>query len=565
LKLERPLSLSNTHDSPPSKSSRLVVITGFMGTGKTETGRALAGILGLDYLDMDQVIEEREGMTIAEIFIHRGEPCFRMLEEELTREIAGRSDLVVATGGGTLVNERNLERFSERGTLVLLEASAGAVLERVKGDASRPLLPKVEESFPEQILQLMEARRAAYHRIGFRVDTTGLSAREAACRIAARLELPFRTIELPMPPGSMRSIAGAGGGPDSSLTRIEIGRGLLSRLGERLCATGKPSKVFLLMPGVVREHYLDQAAASLDATSIPWQAITIRDGDEEKNLDQTREILDCFAAEGAQRDATAVAMGGGVTGDLAGFAASIYMRGIPLVQVPTTLLAQVDASIGGKVGVNHPKAKNLIGNFYAPLLTLIDPCTMRTLPAPEIANGMAEVVKTALLGSAELFDFLEAELAGDPGRRLEDIAFLERCAAGCAAIKAGIVERDPFEKDERRVLNLGHTLGHALEALGGYTGLTHGQAVSIGMVAAARIAFRRGFLSVELLQRLGLLLERCGLPTSPPAFDKAALLDSLHLDKKKRAGKLHFVLPRRPGSTVIVNDVTEEEALAALE
>ncbi len=574
--MEKEPTLDATDTAGPGASGPhpFVTVTGFMGTGKTETGRALAGLLGLDFADMDDLIERQEGAAVSAIFADKGEAYFRDLERAVCADLVKRSGLVVATGGGTLLDEKNRNTFSGKGPVVLLEASWKTILERVKGDTARPLLapPKQGEGkagLEDRIHELLEARRPAYHRIGLRFDTSDLRPREAACRIAAALDLPFQSIPLRVPAGVLKSLPGRkaedqGVAKEPGATRIEISRGILSRLGDRIRTLGRPSKVFLLLPAVIREHYLDQMAASLDRAELAFEPMVIRDGDKEKNLDQVNEIIETMASAGAGRDALVVCAGGGVTGDLGGFAASIYMRGVPLVQVPTTLLAQVDAGIGGKTGVNHPKAKNMIGAFHPPLLVLCDPCALRTLPEKEIACGMAAVVQTALLGSPGLFEFMERELAKDPAKKLRHLDFLERCVKECAALKAGIVERDPFERDERRVLNLGHTLGHALEAIGDYTGLTHGQAVSIGTVAAFRIATARGLIEETLLHRVLDLLVRCGLPITPPPFDQGDFLDSLALDKKKKAGRLCFVLPVRLGKTVIKDDVSLEEMLAAL-
>ena len=258
-----------------------------------------------------------------------------------------------------------------------------------------------------------------------------------------------------------------------------------------------------------------------------------------------------MAERGATRGSLVACMGGGVTGDLGGFVATLYMRGLPLVQVPTTLLAQVDASIGGKVGVNLPLAKNLAGAFHPPLLVLSDPCVLRTLPDREISNGLAETVKTAVLGSAALFEYMEKQLAEDPPKKRRDPAFLERCVQECARVKGSIVERDPFEQGERRLLNLGHTVGHALEAMDAYQGLSHGEAVAIGTVFAARLAERLGKAKVGLADRIARLLERCGLPTAMPPLDRKAFLSALRLDKKRAEGMVRFVLPVRIGKAVI--------------
>ena len=544
----------------------LTVLTGFMGTGKTAAGRALAEMLGVAFVDTDQLIEEREGLSVSDIFATKGEAHFRRCEAELCGSLADQTDLVVATGGGTLVNSQNLAALADRGRVVLLEASVDAIAQRVSADGSRPLLsgdPVAADSartFEDRIRTILAERQHAYSKIPMRVDTTRIGARRVACLIAARLSIPGRTITIDVPEGSMRS--------GRSESTIVIGRGLLSRLGDQLEAvlgdSCRRSKVFVMIPSNVGDLHRDQIAASLDAASIEWTEIAIRDGDKEKTFDQAGHIVDTLARFGAARDSVALAVGGGVTGDLGGFAASIYMRGMPLVQVPTTLLAQVDASIGGKVGVNHPRVKNLVGAFHQPHLVLIDPCVLRTLTRAEISNGMAEVIKTAVLGSPALFEDLVQVVGASDSEALTDAEFLEKCVAECARIKATVVQRDPFERGERKVLNLGHTAGHALEAIGGYAGLTHGQAVSVGLVIAGRIAAGRGMWPRQRHDQTVALLAQCGLPVTAPAFRQEAFLQSLHLDKKKRDGRLTFVLPLAVGCCAVVQDVDDDEILAAL-
>jgi 3-dehydroquinate synthase len=237
------------------------------------------------------------------------------------------------------------------------------------------------------------------------------------------------------------------------------------------------------------------------------------------------------------------------------------MRGIAFVQVPTTLLAQVDASIGGKVGVNHPRIKNLVGTVHHPHLVVTDPDTLATLPARELAGGMAEVVKTAIIGSLDLFERLRA--AATRGAPQSDPAFLEDCIRECIRIKGRIVEADPYERDRRRVLNLGHTLGHAIEAVAGYGKLIHGEAVAIGLTTAISLSVKRGTATSDFLEATRAILAACGLPANPPALDAAALKQAMGSDKKRRASGLTFVLPVAPGDVRIVSDVSEDEILSA--
>jgi 3-dehydroquinate synthase len=301
------------------------------------------------------------------------------------------------------------------------------------------------------------------------------------------------------------------------------------------------------------------AKAALDAAGIRNKFIELDDAEESKTFEQAEGLLYELVDAGATRDGAVVALGGGVTGDVAGFVAATYMRGLPLVQVPTTLLAQVDSSIGGKVGVNHPRAKNLLGAVYQPQLVLTDVDLLATLPDREISSGMAEVIKTAIIGSPELFARIEKAGKKVP---LRDGDFLDECVAACARVKSRVVEADPYERGPRRVLNLGHTIGHALEAALGYGVLTHGEAVAIGLLAALRVAVTRGVAKASFETTTRAMIEACGLRTRVSEVGDD-LLKAMSLDKKRRAGGLSFVMPVAPGDVRIVDDVTEHEVIAA--
>jgi 3-dehydroquinate synthase len=551
----------------------VIVITGFMGTGKTAVGKALSEILGLDFVDTDAEIEASAGCSIPEIFESKGEPHFRQMERAYCFSLRERSGLVIATGGGTLLDGEIFDLFSSMGQIVLLEASTDVLARRLSSAAGRPLLranPGGAMSRPleARIEALLEARADVYNRIPLRIDTSTLDPPEAAARICASLRLPFHSFELSLsPPAAKAPIEGSEEvhrGREGT-ARIEIGRGTLSSLGHRLREFAIATRAFVLIPECVRDLYITRIAASLAGAGIPYSVVTIEDGDSRKTLSQAGKVIDALVALGARRDSTIVAVGGGVTGDVAGFVASIYMRGVPLVQIPTTLLAQVDSSIGGKVGVNHRMAKNLIGNFYQPHLVLIDPCALVSLPLEEISNGMAEVVKTAVIGSSSFFEYLEARTADDAGIRLRDVGFLETCILESSRIKSIIVGEDPFELDLRRLLNFGHTAGHAIEASARYRGMKHGRAVSIGMVAALQVARARGVIGKDVIDRVCAVLSWCALPVELGAFDPTSVLKRIRLDKKIKKERIHFVLPTGLGSAAVVDDVSEEEILAALE
>jgi 3-dehydroquinate synthase len=271
-------------------------------------------------------------------------------------------------------------------------------------------------------------------------------------------------------------------------------------------------------------------------------------------------LYDYALENGLERQSAVVALGGGVIGDLAGFFAATYMRGVPFIQVPTTLLAQVDSSVGGKVGVNHPKGKNMIGCFYQPRLVFTDVATLRTLPRRELRAGLAEVIKYGVIWDEGFFCFLEKNLEGVFDL---DQQVLTKIVRNSCAIKAEIVEKDEREAGLRAILNFGHTVGHAIEAITEYRVYRHGEAVALGMVVAATIAVRRGLLAPELKKRLVSFLERAGLPTGVPAFGEE-LLEIMKKDKKVQRGRIRFVLPLALGQVEIFSDIEPEEIMAAL-
>jgi 3-dehydroquinate synthase len=568
--------------SPP-----VVVLTGFMGTGKSETGRALAGMLGVPFVDTDELIERRTGKKISDIFAVDGEKKFRELEEQVCRDLVPESGAVIATGGGAVVNERNYGALAALGTVVLLESTVNEIVDRLKDDSTRPLLaPDAGEGarpLRETVKILLEQRRPAYERAEFAVRTTGRSPQEVAAEIRSRLGPGCRVVDVsvnvrPLPgpdgpatePSVIRApdldpgpVDGTSHAPQNRC-RIVIGRGAAAKIGRYLIDLGLTSRVFLFVPRHLVATLPRRIQTALSAAGIPDEVVPVDDGDNNKNLAQVRDLLDRMATSRAGRDCAVVSVGGGVAGDLAGFVASIYMRGIPFVQVPTTLISQVDASIGGKVGVNHPRAKNLIGAIYQPALVLNDPLLLRGLPMREISNGMAEVVRSAIIGAPELYRYLREAGSTDPEQTLSDPAFLERCVFDCARVKAGVVEQDPYERDLRRVLNLGHTLGHALESALDYEDIKHGEAVAIGIVAAIRVAVGRGRADEDFLRDTIEILKWCGLPTVAPQVDRNRLRRSLKLDKKIKSGRLFFVLPLGVGLTEIVGDVTEDELLSVL-
>jgi len=341
---------------------------------------------------------------------------------------------------------------------------------------------------------------------------------------------------------------------------IRIGRGLLGDAAA-LAAQVPGRHALVLSDANVAPHYLAPVQAALAGKQV--KALVLPPGEQEKTLARFGDVMQALAELGASRDATVLALGGGVVGDLAGFAAACWMRGVRFVQLPTTLLAMVDSSVGGKTAVDLPEGKNLVGAFHQPAAVLADTATLDTLPARELRAGLAEVVKYGALGDAAFFSWLEdqadALLARDPEALAEAIA-------RCCAHKAGIVARDETEQGERMLLNLGHTFGHAIETEQGYGGLLHGEAVAVGMVLAARLSSELGRAPWTDAARLASLLERLGLPTALPAGLAApALLDRMRLDKKAVSGQLRLVLWRGLGQADVVRGIDEAAVLAVLD
>jgi 3-dehydroquinate synthase len=294
--------------------------------------------------------------------------------------------------------------------------------------------------------------------------------------------------------------------------------------------------------------------------------LTVRPaGEGQKSLNVARELYDVLLDLPADRRTLVVAVGGGVIGDLAGFVASTYARGLPLLMVPTTLLAMVDSSVGGKVAVNHPRAKNLIGTFHQPSGVWIDAATLATLPPREFRSGLAEVVKYGVILDAEFFAFLEQP--DTVGRILHrDPAVAERIVRRSCELKARVVEQDEREETGlRAVLNYGHTFAHAFETAAGYGGWLHGEAVAAGMVCASRLAERHGLITDDITERQIALLHACGLPTAPERWPIDALIDIMSKDKKVLAGRLRFILPRRLGEVALFDDVAEADVRQVLE
>jgi len=521
-------------------SSPNIVITGFMGVGKSAVARAVAARLNREFIDMDETIEQQTGMRIADIFAQHGEEVFRALEKELLRELSFQRDLVVATGGGALVPAENRVMATRTSLVICLNAGVDAILDRLEKDASRPLL--AGNNRRDKIKTLLAQRAAAYAEIPYQIDTTGRTVEEVADEVVALVEGGA--------PGYLRLPVHL---PDGGSYDIALGAGLLAQTPRLMAERGVSGDVVVVSDTNVAPHWSYPLLDAFAQAGVRAKLITLPAGETHKNLDTVRSLYDRFLEAELDRSGVVVALGGGVIGDMAGFAAATYLRGVRFVQIPTTLLAMVDASVGGKTGVDLPQGKNLVGAFKQPELVIIDPDVLATLPPEAFRNGLAEVIKHGIIADPDLFAQLEG--AGPSS--------LESLIARALRVKIDIVQRDPFEQGERAHLNLGHTFAHAIERVSDYA-IPHGEAVALGLIAATRLAANRGLCPSDMPQRVQAVVERLGLPTTISGYEPAAILAAMGTDKKRKGGKVRFVLPRAIGDVGVYDDVREEEVLAAM-
>jgi len=343
--------------------------------------------------------------------------------------------------------------------------------------------------------------------------------------------------------------------------RIVVASGALQSVGERLRKLRLGSRAALVSDAGIMRLYGKTVVASLEAAGFTVTTIDVPEGESAKTLPVAEHCWDQLLTAGLDRTSTVLALGGGAVGDVAGFAAATYMRGINFVQLPTTVLAQVDASIGGKTAIDHPLGKNMIGAFHQPRLVVVDPAVARTLPEREFRSGLAEIVKHGIVLDADYFAELERDLAPLAAR---DLGVLERIIGGSCRLKASVVERDEREAELRHVLNYGHTIGHALEAATGYVRYAHGEAVALGIVAEARLARSLGIADDDTTTRQERMLATLGLPVRAPSIDVEPIVAAMSRDKKAKDGRVPFVLAPRIGTFRIVYDVPAADVRAAI-
>jgi 3-dehydroquinate synthase len=547
-------------------SPQQIVLVGLSGVGKSTVGAVLARRLGWPLVDTDELVREQVGQRPAQIIENRGEPAFRDIEARAVVEAAQRVPAVIATGGGAFQRADSRLALAERGYICYLDATSTEIARRLRAApdvTERPLLgdgPDIET----RLDRLDDERRLAYSHADLWVPVQGLDPEQVAERIlvswardgGAMLRQPLRRERL----GAAKPSAVPAAVVDTGNERypIWVGAGQLERLPERLRMLGLTGRVLLVSDSSVMEAHGARVAQILDGAGIAGFSYIVPPGEASKSLRVADELYRWLAGLRAERRDIVVALGGGVIGDLAGHVAATYLRGLPFVQVPTTVLAMNDAAIGGKVAVDLPVGKNLVGAFYQPRAVIADISTLRTLPRRAYVEGFAEVIKHAVVLDPALFHELErATGALSTGNAAPEV--LTGVFARSIRLKALVVSTDPLERGIRAILNYGHTVGHGIEAATGFSGeYLHGEAVAVGMMAAARIGVRMGMHDEELVARQADLLRAFGLPLTAPGLDARAILEAMKLDKKVEGGRARFVLLEGLGRATVRNDVPEQ-------
>ena len=534
---------------PFKQTSGNIVLVGMPGSGKTTVGRLLAKKLQKTFIDSDEEIQHRTGVTIPHIFDVEGEAGFRQRESAALEELAQRRNIVLATGGGAPLSPANRAVLKQCGVVVYLKSSVHDLWHRTRHDHNRPLLQTAD--LHAKLQSLYEQRDPCYLEIADIVMHTG---KQSVHMLLVRLLERLAALQGSQENQEASEMQTLTVGLAERSYPIHIGSSLLQRTAELLLPHLPGKRTVIVTNTTVAPLYLDRLQSNLERQGVRCSSIVLADGEQYKNADSINAIYNELLSSRSERGTPLIALGGGVIGDMTGFAAATYLRGVPFIQIPTTLLAQVDSSVGGKTGINHPLGKNMIGAFYQPRVVLADTDTLDTLPDKELSAGLAEVIKYGLIRDVSFLEWLEANM---DKLRQRDKAALQQAILRSCQNKAEVVAADERESGERALLNLGHTFGHAIENGMGYGVWLHGEAVAAGTLMAAELSRRLGWLNEAEVQRVRTLLERAGLPVMAPALGADKYLQLMGLDKKVVAGKMRFVLLKAMGHGVIAEDVPE--------
>ena len=517
-----------------------IIFTGFMGTGKTTVGKLMAEKLGREFIDTDQLIEERQGISIPEIFAQMGEAAFRKMEADIAQELGQKQGLVISTGGRLMLDPANVAALSVNGRVFCLVATPQEILSRIESDSDhhRPLLDVPNPG--EQIVELLQERKKGYQRF-LKMSTEQIHPNDITENLLNFLQKSQKHFAIDIPSYPHEYI---------------VGNGILPFTRQ---LSGTDGMLVAITDSVVGTLY-SQSCGSID------HVITIPEGGHIKTLATVQTVYDQLIEVGFDRSGTIIALGGSVIGDIAGFVAATYMRGVNFVQCPTSLLAMADTSIGGKNSLDLPQGKNLIGNFKQPSLVIADVATLMTLPSEELVSGMAEVIKHGLLADTDLLEKVEK---GDWPLKTDSLHFsypeIQSLVAQAIQVKISYVQKDPFDEGIRKQLNMGHTFAHAIEKISNNT-IRHGEAVAMGLAAAADLSHRLGYCDNQLKDRIDAVLTRVGLPNRIPAsLSPQSILDSMSQDKKRLGQSLRLVLPVNVGHVFVAEDINNQDILDTLQ
>jgi 3-dehydroquinate synthase len=515
-----------------------IILIGFMGSGKDSVGIEIAKNTDLTFISMDDYIVLKEKRTINKIFEESGEEYFRKIEKETLKEMENLDNVVVATGGGVVKDNENRKRLSEMGNVIYLSTSLDAVKQRLDNDKTRPLIKN-----KDNIIKIYNERmeKGFYEFADEKIDTSEISPEQVAEKILKIVQIKTKTEEIGFETFKLKA--------ESKEYPIHIGFEILQKNNFDLNSVFKSDKVAIISNPIVGSLHMSEIEYILKKKGLKVHTCIIPDGERYKNFDTIKQIFDTLLKENMDRSSSVIALGGGVIGDMGGFVASTLKRGISLIHIPTTLVAQVDSSIGGKTGFDHPLGKNMIGTFYQPDMVLIDIKKLLTLPEKEFRNGMAEVIKYGITHDVDLFDILDDKQEKIMNR---DSKLLQKIVSICVKIKKEVVEEDEKEeKGIREVLNYGHTIGHIIETLTHYSKYSHGEAVAMGMVEEAKLAQNEGLLPDKDLKRIENLIKKYKLPYSIPGnISKDEMKNCVSQDKKVRKGKIRLPVPTGIGKTI---------------
>jgi len=508
-----------------------------MGVGKTTIGKKLAQKLDFEFVDIDEYIERKFQLKIPQIFFTHGESYFRMLEEEFSQELAQKRSTVISTGGKTLLYRKNLNYLSSSGIVITLLASPDNILKRIQLEKNkRPLL----DSFPaKRFCEIYRKRKHRYLNLPNRIDTSHLSEEKVVEKILKLIKGKKRKFDMKI---------------EEKKSSLIVKRGIINDLSSHLKDFIQEKRVFVLSDETVFAIYRKELICELDKARLKYSIFLLSQGERHKNLKTVEKIYRWLFENKAARSSLFISFGGGVVSDIGGYVASTFHRGLNLVNVPTTLLSQIDASIGGKNGVNLKEAKNQFGTFYFPSLVLIDPLFLVSLDHRQMKEGIIEALKAGIIGDEELFRIIK----NNPrGLLSKDMKLLDKVIMRAIKVKLNIVNQDPYEKKERKFLNLGHTFGHALESYSNYRKITHGQAVGLGMICACKMGTLLNISSENILSEIKNILSEMKSPIKLRDLEVSKIISLMEYDKKRTNNRVSFVIPRRIGEVLIKNNVNK--------